>query len=734
MLCYVEVASGDLMTIDVPQSLEVFALCYAKTSWADDWVEVPLLECLKVGNQAAPAHATASFRYEYGIAILPEIGSRDADVAPAVIPKPEIHPAYVRVVTDAWTWYGVLMEAADDRFGDIMVGGTAYPSGVITYTAFGLSILLDFTPIRQSLFDRGAVATLPKALVVNSGYLEDEWQANQSQESVAEDDEGLDLDPVGRSVFYQRPGGGELQSLEPDPIPWRAAEFLEYLLANFAGTNRLGEQSLSVTVTGAVTALDYVMERFEYEGQTIWEIMNRLISRDRGVGFAVSFDDSNDGIAVNIFSFSPVAVPLPSAAGVTIPANQNQVSLNLSAALNVTKEQVTESVFNVYDQVRILGECRGSVFTVDDGDMAPRWTTEEQDKYNTAATDQDGFSGLDDDDKYRRNQEVRSGDDLADVYSAWEFSSVFSGFQLFAIWPVILSDGTLDYQSTSTFMRAGLKIQDYIPMQAGKDYSGEVDAEGVGEVTAEFNRKESQWLPPQVWFDTILAEHLDADADSESIEDGRQWSVSTQLHAEYPGLIFEVTGGKQHFIAADLYTANDDYEELADEDRVLDHDQWEATIYVQTQERVSAEWPPSVTDPDEDFVEPDVWRVLEVMAPGMHFDLLAEGTVVGYELDGGVRTPIQAAGGILRDDRDVLLDQARLIWEYVRQPRRLLTVNFEAVNSVIPVGVMITTIGGGTANEQQVNSVVTSVELDLKTGGTAIKTEGGELDIVEGQV
>ena len=47
-----------------------------------------LMEAVRVTDSAAPAHATATFRFEYGIAQLPAIGDRPADTAWTVVQNP----------------------------------------------------------------------------------------------------------------------------------------------------------------------------------------------------------------------------------------------------------------------------------------------------------------------------------------------------------------------------------------------------------------------------------------------------------------------------------------------------------------------------------------------------------------------------------------------------------------------------------------------------------------------
>ena len=89
--------------------------------------------------------------------------------------KPELIGYYVKVQTTAWTWYGVLMDEVDDRGPDITIAGIndgdPVATGVVTYTAFGLSILLEkMIPIRRTrVTNTGGGAYIGMAVPVNGG-------------------------------------------------------------------------------------------------------------------------------------------------------------------------------------------------------------------------------------------------------------------------------------------------------------------------------------------------------------------------------------------------------------------------------------------------------------------------------------------------------------------------------------------------------------------------------------
>ena len=720
----------------IPTTSEVFATCFIRFRWEDDWESIgsptpglptdpSLMEAVRVTDSAAPAHATATFRFEYGIAQLPAIGDRPADTSWTVVQKPELIGYYVKVQTTAWTWYGVLMDEVDDRGPDITIAGIndgdPVATGVVTYTAFGLSILLEkMIPIRRTrVTNAGGGAYIGMAVPVNGGTGRGAPAAS-----------GLAGNRSPSATTHFDAESGE---------QWTAAQFLDHLFTYYLPTDAAGNVKVIFEIVGVTAALGYYLGRYDYEGKSLWQILCELIPRQRGLGFSLRVNNGSgtEKVEIVVWTYTATNVVLPG--GVTILANPYQASLNLSAAMNVTREHVVSSIQNEYDQVRVYGAYRGSVFSIKPPAIDPDWSTELVDDYNAARSAYGDYDVLTDPEKAEQNAAFRSGDEFEKVFSWWKLPDDWPATVTDAatvehyVFPALDADG--DYLTDVSDEDAssingwipGLRFENFLPMKVGIDYSG-----ATVPVNAALSLGVStDYLKPPVWFDHELAEHLDSGADSDAVEAPRVWSVTTRNRTDWPGLIFEVSGGQQHFIAADLYLENGVEDIIRDQDRAVDHDDWVATVYCLAQERISAAYPA-----DADVGGGDVVRVLELLYPDLFFDILIPGTVVGVEYVSAtgsssgdhVAEYVESEGGILRDDRKALNDIARMVWIWISTPRRILDIEFTAVNTVIPVGTLYTTLGGGGAAPVLVNSVVTSVSIELATGTVSFKTQAAELD------
>ena len=157
------------MPADLPTASHPGHVCYTRSSWADLWEETPLLRCVNFRDRAAPEHAAATFRYRYGPALLPAIGSRPADATKTAVPKPSLLGKYVKVVhnTDpVTTWYGVLTDVDRDQGGDEDLAAR----GTESYVAYGLTHLLDVQPITTSwVVDDGVQILVDVVIPFNGG-------------------------------------------------------------------------------------------------------------------------------------------------------------------------------------------------------------------------------------------------------------------------------------------------------------------------------------------------------------------------------------------------------------------------------------------------------------------------------------------------------------------------------------------------------------------------------------
>lgn len=697
-------------------------LCYTKPTWAESWIEQPLLRCQVVSDQAAPAHARAQLTYRYGVANLPKIGSRPADVGKATIPRASLLGNYVKVVialdedaTETIDWYGVMTDTADDRKGDL--DGTI-PSGSESYTAYGLTLLLEKSfPVTRSLVkDTIDTRFVDIAIPFNGGY-----DGRQSRDRVA-------------SANYHPTAKCFTDSTAGTPVLWSAANAVEYLLEHFPPRD-VSSAKLVPFVASNAAVLTYKLPATEYDGQNVWQILNRLIPRKRGLGFHATIDKKTtpNTVAINVFSHLAADIVLSDG---TLSKNTNTTELNFTTSVNVLSATVTSSAIQTYDQFIVRGNNIGSVFTLaPDFNFEQGWTLSHQAAYNVAASATAGHDDLGDEEQASANADFRARDEYHDVFSHWVIPKDWDGNAIKlsdestepAVWWVD-ETGEPQIDSVGPFWRSAFRFEDFVPLRAQVDYKTipELDdIDGTTEflkpivafnVPVEFDDSSSGFESSSTYVRWCMAERLDAAADTEDPNRGHTYTVQTRLQPDSPGIALEVVGGQQHFIAADKFQANSDLDEIPEGQSLYAND-FAATIYLPLQQRLFARRP-------EAPVSGDVARTLVIDIADAYLDRLIPGTVVGISDEGQL---IETAGGWLRDDRSRLLDIAKIAETWYATNRKTIDLSFRAIDNTFGVGQLVTSIVSA-AGTEAINTVVTSISIDLVRGTTTLRTQYEELD------
>ena len=253
------------MSSIVPIAIEIRPVVYTKTTWAGDWIEQPLLQAIGLTIAAAPSHSQATFLWKYGDAMLQAIGSRKPDDRLKPVPRGDFLGNYVRVEFGDQIWWGVIQDVSDARGGLI---DNKIPSGLQTYTAFGLTWFLDnCKPIRQSVVKNSSGSwTIDRVIPFNAGTGD-----GRSGKSVA----WKNYDSTAK-CYTDR-------SQSTTPEPWTAAAAIGYLLNNFFPRNSAGEELVPfVLADDADSYLGYELPAVAYEGLTPWQVIVRLVDRRRG--------------------------------------------------------------------------------------------------------------------------------------------------------------------------------------------------------------------------------------------------------------------------------------------------------------------------------------------------------------------------------------------------------------------------------------------------------------------
>jgi hypothetical protein len=702
------------MPVPLPSASQPVVTCYTKQAWADSWTEQPLLRAHSVSAQVAPGHASAMLSYRYGQAILPEIGSRPADSTPATITRGGLIGHYVKINVDTiGDWYGVLIDNTDNRLGK----SGSIIQGTERYTAFGLTWFLDQTPILKSKVKyTGGTWMIDRVIPFNGGTDGDARKNRIAKNNYDETEK----------CFTDR---GQTTS----PAAWKASTAAEYLLTEFAPKNAAGSFLLPFAMhSSAASFLDYEIPKIDYEGQTPWQVLSRLIDRRRGLGMHPIIE--SDEIKFYVWSSSASSVSLPS--GGTIPANPNTMTYDFDSAVNIKDAQVSTTLMSRFDQVVVLGERAGSVFTVrPQTNMEPDWTPAERNTYNVGASLTTGYTDLPDADKEAANHDFRASDEMAKVFSWWRFRRTWNarsdtdpstGTAPYAL-PKINDDGELDPNALANVQRSGLRIQSFLPMRQGISYSG---AAAIEPATVDTDLTEAEFLAPMLFMKTtpirtgtsdagwVHCERLNQALESNSSKRPHTYSVDLYTREDAPGLILKTVGKPQHYICSDQYTPNGSFEAIASGEGIPQQF-WLATIYMLQDQWCRAQWPLEASLPSLDLIRKLVIRVADA-----YLDYIVPGTIVAVNSGELKKT---ALGGYLRDDRKRLKDIAKLAFAWYGQDRRILNLSFKSIVPGFDIGHLITTIGTGGASET-INTVISCVTYDLDAGTTSLHTNYGEMD------
>lgn len=698
------------MTASLPIAYESRPVVYTKTTWAGEWTEQPLMQALNVAVQAAPGHSSATLTWKYGQTMQPEIGSRNADKYLTPIPRGGFLGNYVRIEFLNQVWWGVIQDVEDDNHG--LVDGKI-PKGLETYTAFGLTWFLDNgKPITQTLVKySGGTHTIERAIPFNGGT--DGSQAPRKN-AVA----WKNYDSTAK-CFTDR-------GVTAAPAAWTAAAAIGYILDNFFPRNAAGDELVPfVLADDADSFLNYELPLVDYDGLTPWQLITRLVDHKRGLLLLTKVVD--DEVQLVVRSQNQTAITLPS--GGTIPANPDLMSYNFDNAVNIKSAKVTSTLVRKYDQVICLGERAGSVFTVKPGEnFEADWTDAQKTAYNAGASALTGYSSLSTEDKAAANADRRAADDLDRVYSWWRCALSWNGRAAsdgtpFAF-PEIDSDGNVATLFGAKVQRGGLRVQDFLPLRTGVDYSTSItpDTDGTDDADADYlapilllkatairSSGDAGW---------VHGERLNAGYDSESDKRQYQFSVDLQTREDSFGLIFKTQGAPQHFLCRDLFTAVDSSDSVPTAESLTSTD-WLATIYVQQDQFCRAQYPKQADLPALDLIRPLVLRFDRAF-----LDYVVPGTILGVKAGELQKT---TAGGYVRDDRKRLEDMARLAYAWHGQTRRILSLSFKGITSGFEVGHLITTIGSG-SNVREINTAITSVQYDLAGGSMSVQTQFAEMD------
>ena len=556
---------------------------------------------------------------------------------------------------------------------------------------------------------------------------------------------GYDADAKIRGNRCESPNPDGIYAFVPadeDGELWTLADIVIYLTEYFTTRNKADEVSpirffLSPT-DEAANVLDGVAPTIDPFNMTVFQLLNRLLSPQRGFVWWLEFKQVPFGVAeghIRVETLAQTAITLPSLG--TIPANRDQQTLDFDKQRSVDDVLVAEAGSRVYHQVivrgaRMTSTCTLGMREVDGGvfELIDDWPLAYEEAYLAAAATTTGYGDLSEKEKAKRNDAFRSAE---------FFSHVFANYRLDPrLWDGKSGDGA-DGERNWTFPVLspegafvdglacavnGLRFRNQTRLKRGWSY------EDIEDITrASLDISEGEYLPSfailrvstaesggehdKYQFVEKMGQHDFAEGDL--VSDRINVSYYLSMQSTVPGIVLNAAG-VQHACALNHWVAAEPtvVEPQVDFDTLRVTTTIEADTYCEARFPEDADLPAGVP----------LQRLQINVGDEYRLDFIAGNTV--FDLSNG--EPVLSDGGILRDDRKRLQDIARVAYEWYRTDRRPLTVVFKQIRNLWRLGMLIYTVGEGTTQET-INTVVSVISFDLVAGTTTLKTQDADLEL-----
>lgn len=705
-----------------------------------DFVAEPFLRLERLRIAAAPEVDTATFTYEYGTVRQPEGGDFDD------FTRLDLDGMFVKVEieetagsgADPLVWYGIIEGTADEVHGT----RDTVPTGVQTFVAYGLLRLAEKTIVRRSVVEDTTDTSieiargLPFNIDPGGSYPR---RGNRSDAEVS-----------SRYIFSETQRGAS---------EWDAYQAVKYLLdvhaprsGDFFGDNKANVWELADGVDPGF--LDWYDITVQTDGRTLKAVLDDLIPRYRGVGYFAKFDPSDDSVKLHVFTMVETDLTLPS--GATLKANANQKTLDFEQAFDIESAIVRDMGTARYNTVIARGARRTTTgtFPLDENDaykaFIPDWTTEgsssEEDDYIIGASEQVGYSDLNEDEQARLNAIARTDERLRHVFRRWKlnhewnkrlFSPHDTDLTEYLVSPTYIEGAAIDpvYEDGVTegepVWIQGMRIRRTLPLLDRYDYADDrIEAETYDYLLTILDQP--RFIEPFVYArvkvatDTTPAEYQFLDKLAESAmdgEDSRRWSAGLRIIDEEPAL--EIVANPSHMLARQEFEEGSWPATAEEHDPVSQNgidwrDIW-ATLCVELDEHIEA-----VETIDAPATHAPV-KTLLISVPDARHDYVLPQTVVGIEYGRVKKTD----GGLARDDTDRLRDICRSAATWYGNRRQTLQITYRQVRGLFSLGWLITEFGS--VQKTGINTAITAIEYDMgrgsSVGTTTVETSFAQLDL-----
>jgi hypothetical protein len=654
------------------------AVVEIKKRWADSWRTTRFLHPKRFARYTLPAKGYAELEWAFGLLKYPD------DPANFVrVPAVDLSGWFVRIGVLSQhgaelLWVGRVVDTEVDMHGsDIGVSGDQ------TIRALGLEHWLDRTPIFTALVESLSVKPWSTGAAKILQYVPSVNYRAEGLGGIA-GNRSAEVDGTwGVHVFSE---AGEL---------WSNLDYLQYLLALH---NPLG---VDIQVTGSTELLAGIYEVHEAEGMTTWQMINKLIPRNRGI--AGSFRvGANNVVSLHI---SPAFSGTITAGETTIEGNREVYDLSLGSRGDVSvKLGRVES--GRYDSIVVLGNRALTCLTlaVSETTLDSAWRLADEDAYLAAP----GGEGAGTEDP-AINDLSRTSDKYSRVFSAFEIPedwdgkvSDFSGTEeapRYITMPTLDNEGNVDTTTSAHVFLHDTPLERFIPIY----------------------KPDTLDLPkPELMQPVIMVGHPD--------EPGRWIQVDTPPE-DYPGAHVRMMDSAPGFLLRSRIPhvfGLDEAASMTAESEIDPVYSWRsilATVALRSGQRLRV-----IRNITGVQTNP---RVLVIRVPDAEFWYVAPFTLIGQGSGG---TPEyydspEYLGAVVRNDAPKLQFIASLAAAWYGVKRDTAEIKFAVPRRVMEPGSYIRTVANGSAVDT-VGTLVTGIVWNIgeNEGDTTITTGYMEID------
>lgn len=811
--------------LEKAMALEVFI----KKNWAEPWVVVPYLTVLNYEFVLGPRMNSATLEYRYG-QVRREDGSAFSQVdhlwlidswvkISGSIPAGGANQPDAGQGAELDAWVGFIVsdqKKADgnEEFDPDAPGDTPQSSsGTQQLIAYGPEILLDRAFIQTARYFRDIppewvdafpniteipfnVDRLPSFnLLHEDGHtVLGNWGVGNINDVEPEgfDSSGQAIPSIDAGEIIQEIGFGFRAPSDGGRVG-NLRELVDYLIEHDGPKYNLNagvvvpdgedpaepEYAPLFVLTGEPALLNAIKEVFDLDHVSVWEMLGRLLDRRRNIGFRV-VTDGDPGLQISVEVF-PLADESVTVGGVTIPGNQNVISVRADSARDVQDFEILHQADVTFDEIIVRGGLQKCMFSLAyaDGTLAAGYSdallaqflqgikgTDINRDGVIDATDDALYDGYSDAEKALLNDAYRLHDRFARagttfvIPQSWDFyvgdgeatddqgnAPTDEGYDAanllrFVVNPTSRQDGSIDWDTPAPMSLLDKRFLRSLLTKEGIDY---LSWDGNGDFTDENEEGvlPSFLSPFVVVYDDVTGKWFYAHNIVEASQDERFSNATIGLRSSEPGIDVRFKL-RQALLTEDWTQA----EPTNFDPTLLPLLRWRkmiATVAMEMDNRLQVKVTvrPDVNPGD------DLKRRLIVDVPNAERWILIGGTVLGVSPDGGLlrsRTlsdpspvgpqPLPAqfgqGGVVLRDDLEQLQTVASLLAAWHGKYRAAVRFTVRNLRTYIRPGTILKTASTGSQSEQEVNTVVSRVRHDVTTRPptTTIETSYQQINAV----